>query len=67
LALRQRHHERKVDVILHDGGRCIFDLDDEAQRKELAGCVSAGDVASLQTREFTFHEAFLKLTGTAFE
>jgi hypothetical protein len=24
-------------------------------------------VASLQTREFNFHEAFLKLTGTAFE
>ena len=31
------------------------------------GLVSGGTVASLQTREFNFHEAFLKLTGTQFE
>jgi ABC-type multidrug transport system ATPase subunit len=66
LALRQRHTERKVDVILTDGGRHVFDLDQEAERSALAGHVTAGAVASLQTREFNFHETFLKLTGTAF-
>jgi hypothetical protein len=29
--------------------------------------VSGGGVASMQTREFDFHEAFLKLTGTKFD
>jgi len=29
--------------------------------------VAACEVASLQTREFNFHEAFLKLTGTEFK
>ena len=37
------------------------------ERAVLAGQVERGAVASLQTREFNFHEAFLKLTGTAFE
>jgi ABC-type multidrug transport system ATPase subunit len=67
LALRRQHDERKVDAILHDGSRRVFDLDDEVQRGALAATVSGGGVASLQTREFNFHEAFLKLTGTAFE
>jgi ABC-type multidrug transport system ATPase subunit len=67
LALRQRHVERKVDVVLAGGERCVFDLDHEAGRAELAGRLTAGQVASLQTREFDFHDAFLKLTGTAFE
>jgi ABC-type multidrug transport system ATPase subunit len=66
LALRQQHAERKVDVILRDGRRLVFDLDQEEQRAALAEHVQAGDVASLQTREFNFHEAFLKLTGTEF-
>jgi ABC-2 type transport system ATP-binding protein len=66
LALRQSHAERKVDVILGDGERLVFDLDQECDRAALARQVSAGTVASLQTREFNFHEAFLKLTGTAF-
>ncbi|CAN5377027.1 ABC transporter ATP-binding protein [soil metagenome] len=66
LALRQGHVDRKVDVILEQGNRLVFDLDDETERTELARCVAAGTVASLQTREFNFHEAFLKLTGTAF-
>src|SRR5262249_7332261 len=67
LALRQVHADRKVDVILDQGQRLVFDLEQENGRKELARCVSAGTVASLQTREFNFHEAFLKLTGTAFD
>jgi ABC-type multidrug transport system ATPase subunit len=66
LALRQQHAERKVDVVLRDGGRHVFDLDQDDERSLLGRHVSAGEVASLQTREFNFHEAFLKLTGTAF-
>jgi ABC-2 type transport system ATP-binding protein len=66
LALRQSHADRKVDVILDRGERRVFDLDLETGRAELAQHVAAGTVASLQTREFNFHEAFLKLTGTAF-
>ncbi|MFO0845611.1 MAG: hypothetical protein U0797_25040 [Gemmataceae bacterium] len=43
-----------------------LDLDDPAQKATAWASIAAG-VASLQTREFDFHEAFLKLTGTAFE
>jgi ABC-2 type transport system ATP-binding protein len=67
LALRQQHAERKVDVVLAGGARRVFDLDAGAERETLGRHVAAGDVASLQTREFNFHEAFLKLTGTEFK
>ena len=67
LALRQEHVERKVDVILTNGGRQVFDLDLDGERNLLGRHVACGEVASLQTREFNFHEAFLKLTGTAFD
>jgi ABC-type multidrug transport system ATPase subunit len=66
LALRQRHAERKVDVTLAGGARRAFDLDCADERACLGRHVAAGEVASVQTREFNFHEAFLKLTGTAF-
>jgi len=66
LHLRQQHVEHKVDVILADGQRRVFDLDDVAGRELLARQVSAGSVACLQTREFDFHQVFLKLTGTRF-
>ena len=66
LALRQQHAERKVDVILSCGTRRAFDLDHHEERARLARHVAAGEVTSLQTREFNFHEAFLKLPGTAF-
>jgi len=66
LALRQEHVERKVDVNLADGGRRVFDLDCDEDRAKLSGHVAAGEVASLQTREFNFRETFLKLTGTEF-
>jgi ABC-2 type transport system ATP-binding protein len=65
LALRQRHAERKVDVILNGGARHVFDMDCVEERGQLSHFVNAGDVVSLQTREFTLHQAFLKLTGTA--
>jgi ABC-2 type transport system ATP-binding protein len=67
LALRQAHHERKVDVILTDNRRLEIDLGRAEERAELARHVDAGAVASMQTREFDFHAAFLKLTGTAFD
>src|SRR5262249_16244708 len=63
LALRQQHAERKVDVVLAGGHRLVVDLDDPAQRRQLGDYVAAGAVASMQTREFDFHQAFLKLTG----
>jgi ABC-2 type transport system ATP-binding protein len=66
LALRQHHAERKVDVVLTDGGRCVFDLDCDNERATLGLHIAAGGVAILQTREFNFHQAFLKLTGTQF-
>jgi len=65
LALRQRHAERKVDVVLAGGARRVFDLDRAEERGQLGQHVSAGEVVSVQSREFTFHEAFLKLTDSA--
>jgi ABC-type multidrug transport system ATPase subunit len=66
LTLRRQHVERKVDVTLSSGGRCVFDLDLEGDREQLGRHVAAGEVAAMQTREFDFHQAFLKLTGTAY-
>jgi ABC-2 type transport system ATP-binding protein len=63
-ALRQQYAERKVDVILAGGTRGVFDLDRAEERGRLGQHVQAGEVVSVQTREFTFHQAFLKLTGT---
>jgi ABC-2 type transport system ATP-binding protein len=67
LALRQMHMERKADAILADGGRRAFDLDDPSERSALGALIASGEIASLRTREFNFHDAFLKLTGTSFE
>jgi ABC-type multidrug transport system ATPase subunit len=66
LALRQQHVERKVDVTLSGGARCVFDLDQDGDREQLGRHVAAGEVAAMQTREFDFHQTFLKLTGTAY-
>jgi ABC-type multidrug transport system ATPase subunit len=66
LVLRQQHTERKVDVALHGGERLVIDLDRAEERARLGRHVAAGEVASLRTREFNFHDAFLKLTGTAY-
>jgi ABC-2 type transport system ATP-binding protein len=67
LTLRQMHTERKVDVTLTDGERLVFDLDRDEERGRLAELTRAGKIGSLHTREFDFHSAFLKLTGTEFE
>jgi ABC-type multidrug transport system ATPase subunit len=66
LALRQQHSERKVDVILAGGARLVVDLDHDDERDRLGRHVTAGEIASLRTREFNFREAFLKLTGTEY-
>jgi ABC-type multidrug transport system ATPase subunit len=65
-ALRRQQGENRADVTLAGGARRVFDLDREEERAELARHVSAGEVACLQSRQFDFHQAFLKLTGTAF-
>jgi len=67
LALRQRHTERKVDVMLSDGERLVFNLDRDEERVRLAELTRAGQIGSVHTREFDFHSTFLKLTGTEFD
>jgi ABC-2 type transport system ATP-binding protein len=67
LTLRQRHTERKVDVILTDGERLVFNLERDEERARLAELTRAGKIGSVHTREFDFHSTFLKLTGTEFE
>jgi ABC-2 type transport system ATP-binding protein len=67
LSLRQAHTERKVDVLLGNGSRHVFDLEQLQDRELLAKHVTNGGVRTMQTREFNFHETFLKLTGTAFD
>jgi ABC-2 type transport system ATP-binding protein len=66
LSLRRQHSKREVDATLADGTLLMFDLDRAEERDRLAGQVAAGHVVSLRTRDFNFHEAFLKLTGTDF-
>jgi ABC-type multidrug transport system ATPase subunit len=66
LALRLEHAERKADVILADGNRLVVDLEQAEDRALLAHHVTVGNVASIKTREFNFHDAFLKLTGSEF-
>lgn len=67
LTLRQRHTERKVDVILNEGDRLVFDLGREDERERLAELMRNGHVGSMHTREFDFHSTFLKLTGMVFD
>jgi ABC-2 type transport system ATP-binding protein len=67
LALRSKHTERKVDVILTDGERLVFDLDRDEERARLADLTRSGRLGSMHTREFDFHSTFLKLTGTVFD
>jgi ABC-2 type transport system ATP-binding protein len=67
LTLRQRHTERKVDVILTDGERLVFNLERDEERARLAELTRQGKIGSVHTREFDFHSTFLKLTGTEFD
>jgi ABC-2 type transport system ATP-binding protein len=67
LALRRRHTEHKADAALTTGQRLEFDLDSADDRARLARHVAAGEVAQVRTREFDFHQTFLKLTGEHFD
>jgi ABC-type multidrug transport system ATPase subunit len=67
LALRQQHHHRTADLICGDGSKLQLNLDRETDRNRLVELLHAGSVASMHTREFDFHDAFLKLTGQAFD
>lgn len=67
LALRRQHCDRKVDVTYTTGQRRAFDLDLPEQRGDLAEVIQTGQVACMQTREFDFHETFLRLAGTSFQ
>jgi ABC-2 type transport system ATP-binding protein len=67
LSLRQRHTERKVDVVLMNGERLVLDLGNAEHRRQLADSMRDGEINSLHTREFDFHSTFLKLTGTVFD
>lgn len=67
LTLRQRHTERKVDVMLNDGERLVFNLERDEERSRLADLTRQGRIGSVHTREFDFHSTFLKLTGTEFD
>jgi len=66
LSLRLQHSQRVAEVVLPDGGKQVFNLEQAEGRAGLAELVTAGRVASLRTRDFNFHEAFLKLTGTEY-
>jgi ABC-type multidrug transport system ATPase subunit len=67
LNLRQRHTERKVDVILRTGERLVLDLDSVQDRHKLGEMMTQDGIGSVHTREFDFHSTFLKLTGTEFD
>lgn len=64
--LTARNTEHKVDVLIEQDGtsrRATFDLDDPQERTELAQLMQRGHVVRMHSREFDFHEVFLKLTG----
>jgi ABC-2 type transport system ATP-binding protein len=67
LALKQAHTERKADVIASNGERLEIDLESAEQRNRMAEVIQRGEAASIRTREFDFHAAFLKLTGQSFD
>lgn len=67
LNLRREHTEHNVDITLGDGTRHVFDLEQPNHRERLAAHVVSGAVTTMRTREFNFHDAFLKLTGTNFD
>jgi ABC-type multidrug transport system ATPase subunit len=66
LNLRLAHSQRLVDAVQRDGMRLAFNLEEAAERARLAEHITGGELVSLRTRDFNFHEAFLKLTGTEF-
>jgi len=65
--LKQAHTEHKADIQLADGQRLIFDMQQPQERDQLAQHIRDGQTATIRTREFDFHQTFLKLTGQAFD
>ena len=65
--LKSRYSEKRADVVSTDGDKYSVDMLAEPERLRLADDLRAGRVASVATREFDFHAAFLKLTGRAFD
>ena len=66
-ALKTTHTERMADVILKDGERLAFDMENETELQKLSEVIRSGVAVSVKTREFDFHATFLKLTGQTFE
>ncbi len=64
--LKQAHTEQKADIMLADGQRMVFDMQLPQEREQLANHIREGKTATIRTREFDFHQTFLKLTGQAF-
>jgi len=62
LALRRHHVEHRADVVLRGGEHAVFDLAQEQDRALLARHVAAGEVASIQTREYGLQQVYRKLT-----
>ena len=66
LAFRARNTERLVDVVLERASgpeRLTIDLTDDDQRRAVAGILESEIPVPVHTREFDFHEVFLRLTG----
>lgn len=67
IAFKARNTERIIDVALEGGDGRIrtlsVDLTDDLGRRELARLLESEVPLTVHTREFDFHEAFLRLTG----
>ena len=68
-AFIMRHAERKVRVerdVDGDTERQLFDMEDPAERAELAALVGAHDDLRVHSLGFRFEDVFRKLTGEVY-
>ena len=66
LAFKARNAERLVDVVLQRTSgpeRLTIDLTSDEERRAFAGVLESEIPVTVHTREFDFHEVFLRLTG----
>lgn len=66
---KSRNTERIVDVVLEREGRyenLSVNLSNSEERQRLAQLLLSEVPVTLHTREFNFHQAFLKITGEAY-
>jgi ABC-2 type transport system ATP-binding protein len=61
--LAGRHAGRTAETDLEDGSRRSFDLDEPAQREELARRLAGGEVLAVRTHLPRLRDAFLELTA----